>query len=209
LAGGRRTKRFKLGFAAGTVMLAITNVAEAQQLVSIGYPPFGSPLLSLPGAKPDNFLTLDQNAAQGAMIDLYKAIANDAGFQIRFLAFVAGNLPEALRSSKIDILHATLSAENKTVMELSQPIFADSEVLIASKTDTTSYKTYADLKGQIVGSRTGTIYEDDLRKNGFEVKSYVTTPELLKAVNAGEVKVAINTHCICSSGRSISKRADC
>jgi hypothetical protein len=38
------------------------------------------------------------------MIDLYKAIAKDAGFQVRFQAFVAGDLFGALTSGKVDVL---------------------------------------------------------------------------------------------------------
>ena len=34
------------------------------------------------------------------------------------------------------------------------------------------------------------------KKNGLKVRSYVTAPEIYKAVNAGEVKVAINTRYI-------------
>jgi polar amino acid transport system substrate-binding protein len=57
----------------------------------------------------------------------------------------------------------------------------------------TLYRTYADLKGQVVGSRSATVFEDDMKKNGIEVRSYITAPELYSAVNAGEVKVAMNT----------------
>jgi polar amino acid transport system substrate-binding protein len=168
-------------------------------VVRVGYAPFGSPLASLPGATPENYATLEPNSAQGALIDLYKAIANDAGFQVRFLTFVGGKLAEALSSGQVDILSMPISAENLKVMDMSEPILADSEVLIASKTDTTPYKTYADMKGQIVGSRTGTIYEDDLKRNGFEVKSYVTAPELYRAVNSSEVKIAINTRYVATA----------
>jgi len=189
-------KIISFGLTVGTAMLAIVDVIEAQQMVRVGYPPFASPIASLPGATPENYSTLDPNAAQGALIDLYKAIANDAGFQVRFLVFVGGELRGALASDKIDTLVAVHSAANKVVMDISDPIFAETEVLIANKNDTTPYRTYADLKGQIVGSRTGTIYEDDMKKNGLEVKSYVTAPELYKAVNTGEVKVAINTRYI-------------
>jgi len=136
------------------------------------------------------------NSAQGAVIDLYRAIANDAGFQLQFLALVSGGLPGALAAHKIDTFVSVSSLANKALMAISEPIFADSEVLIANKSDTTPYKTYADLKGQVVGSRTGSIYEDDMKKDGLEVRSYVTGPELYKAVNAGEVKVAINTRYI-------------
>jgi polar amino acid transport system substrate-binding protein len=193
------SRRTCLHLAAGAAALpAVSQIAKTQtvtdvQQVCFGYPPFGEPLAFLPGATPQNYSTLDSNSAQGAMIDLYKAIANDAGFQVRFQSFVAGDLAGALSSGKVDVLSAAISDRNQRVMEISEPIYADSEVLIAHKTDTTPYKTYADLKGQIVGSRTGTIYEDDLKKNGIEVRSYVTGPELYNAVNAAEVKVAINT----------------
>jgi ABC-type amino acid transport substrate-binding protein len=68
-----------------------------------------------------------------------------------------------------------------------------SEVLIAHTSDRTEYKSYSDLRGQVVGSRAGAIYEDDLRKAGLETKSYAAVPELFRAVNSGEIKVAINT----------------
>jgi polar amino acid transport system substrate-binding protein len=183
-------------------MPAVSRIARAQtvadvpRVVRVGYPPFGPPVTFLPAATPENYATLDPNSAQGAVIDLYKAIANDVGFQVQFLAFVSGQLPGALAAKKIDTLVWVSSPANKALMEISESIFADSEVLIANKNDARPYKTYADLKGQIVGSRTGSIYEDDMKKNGLKVRSYVTAPEIYKAVNAGEVKVAINTRYI-------------
>jgi polar amino acid transport system substrate-binding protein len=176
--------------------IASAQVADAPPAIRIGCPPFASPLASLPGATPENYSTVDPSLAQGAMIDLYKAIANDAGFQIRFIVFVGGQLSGALASNKIDMLYAAHSAANQAIMNISEPLFSDSEVLIANKRDTTPYRMYADIQGQIVGSRTGTIYEADMKKNGLQVKSYVTAPELYNAVNTGEVKVAINTRYI-------------
>jgi ABC-type amino acid transport substrate-binding protein len=176
--------------------IASAQVADGRHIVRVGCPPFASPLASLPDATPENYSTADPSLVQGAMIDLYKAIANDAGFQIRFLVLTAVQLPGALASEKIDMLFAAHSAAHQEIMNISDRIFSDSEVLIANKSDTTPYRTYADLKGQIVGSRTGTIYEDDMKRNGLEVKSYVTAPERYEAVNTGEVKVAINTRYI-------------
>jgi|SRR5215813_12339836 len=195
----RRFLRLAAGAAALPAVLRMAKaqtVANAPHVVRVGYPPFAAPLSFLPNATPENYATLNPNSARGAVIDLYKAIANDAGFQLQFLVFVAGELPGALASNKIDTLLSASSPAAKALMDISEPIFADSEVLIANKSDTTPYKTYADLKGQIVGSRTGTLYEDDMKKNGLEVRSYVTAPELYKAINAGEVKVAINTRYI-------------
>jgi ABC-type amino acid transport substrate-binding protein len=188
--------RRKLFIALGAGALAAPLFSFSQQqgkVWRIGYAPFGAPLYSLPSATPENYRTLDANAAQGAMIDLFKAIANDAGAQIQFLAFVAGEQAEAISSNKIDIRSAMISPENQKLMDISEPILNVGEVLIANKTDTTSYVSYSDLKGQVVGSRTGTISEADLKANGFELKSYASSPELYQAVNTGEVNVAINT----------------
>src|SRR5262249_25622596 len=190
LAGGAATLPAVLGKASAQV------VADVPPVVRVGYPPFASPLMFLPNATPENYANLNPSSAEGAVIDLYKAIANDAGFQLQFLVFVAAELRGALALHRIDTLLSVSSPSNKALMDFSEPIFADREVLIANTNDTTPYKTYADLKGQIVGSRTGTIYEDDMKKNGLEVRSYVTAPELYKAVNTGEVKAAINTRYI-------------
>lgn len=51
----------------------------------VGLAPFASPLNYFPGDTPENYRTLDANIAQGAMIDFYKGIAKDAGFQFQFL----------------------------------------------------------------------------------------------------------------------------
>jgi hypothetical protein len=118
-------RRSFLHLAAGAAALpAVLGTASAQvvadvpQVVRVGCPPFASPLASLPEATPENYSTLDPSLAQGAVIDLYKAIANDAGFQIRFLVFVGGQLPGALASDKIDTLYAAHSAANQAVMNI-------------------------------------------------------------------------------------------
>ena len=133
---------------AGALAVPFASFPQQQGKVwRVGYAPFASPLNSLPGATPENYRTLDANAAQGAMIDLYKAIAKDAGFRLQFLAFVAGELPEAISASKIDIRTVAISTENRKLMDISEPIFSDSEVLIAIKADTMPYTSYNDLKG--------------------------------------------------------------
>jgi polar amino acid transport system substrate-binding protein len=190
-------RRLVIALGAGALTAPFASLAQQQGKVwRIGYPPFGAPLYSLPGATPETYRTLDADAAQGAMIDLFRAIAMDAGVQAQFLAFVAGEMDDAIRSSKIDIRAAVISPENQKWMDISEPIFNAGEVLIANKIDTTSYASYGDLKGQVVGSRTGTVSEADLKANGFEVKSYATAPELYKAVDIREVNVAINTQFI-------------
>jgi polar amino acid transport system substrate-binding protein len=189
-----RRRKFVIALGASTFAAPMFSFAQQQAKVwRIGYAPFGSPIQLLPGATPENYRTMDANTAQGAMIDLLKAIAKDAGVQVQFLAFLAGELSEAIDSGKIDIRAVAFTNMDQKSMEISESILNDSEVLIANKADNTSYASYIDLKGLVVGSRTGTVSENDLKANGFDVKSYASAPELFKAVDTGEVKVAINT----------------
>src|SRR5437870_5392014 len=117
------TSRQFLNLAAGAAALPAMSriaraqtVADVQQVVRVGYPPFASPVASLPGATPENYATLNPNSAQGAAIDLYKAIANDVGFNVQFLVFVSGQLPGALASNKIDTLLWVSRPANKAAM---------------------------------------------------------------------------------------------
>jgi ABC-type amino acid transport substrate-binding protein len=118
-------RRNVLRLAAGAAALPASSriakaqaVTETQRVVRFGYPPFGEPLAFLPGATPQNYSTLDSNLAQGAVIDLITAIAKDVGFQVRFQAFTAGDLPGALSSAKVDLLFAATSDRNKAIMQI-------------------------------------------------------------------------------------------
>jgi ABC-type amino acid transport substrate-binding protein len=188
-----RSPRLILAITASLLVLAFSEAAVAQQVVKIGYAPFATPLNWLPGATPENYRTLDPNTGQGAMIELHKAIAKDVGFQIQFVSLVSGELPKALRSGTVDLRVVDASTEDRATTALTATVYNDSEVLIANRTDTAEYKTWTDLRGQVIGSRTGAIYEDELKKAGFEIRSYAAVLDLYNAVNDGVVKVAINT----------------
>jgi len=106
----------KLTFAtvlATATFLACGN-ANAQQVLKVGYPPFGAPLTSLPGATQDNYQTLDPSGtkAQGALIDLINAIGKDAGFQVQFVPVTVANSVAALTAKTVDI-YANLTLDNK------------------------------------------------------------------------------------------------
>jgi polar amino acid transport system substrate-binding protein len=188
----RRTLLAALG-ASTLVTPCISIGQQAGKVWRVGYAPFGTPLSFLPGATPQNYKTLDASTGQGAMVELQRALAKDIGYQIQFVALVAGELAEAIASNKIDIRTIAPMNLDQTFMDITQPVYNDSEVLIANKSDSTPYASYTDLRGMVIGSRAGTVSENDLKTNGLETKSYASFPEMLKAVESGEVKVAVNT----------------
>src|SRR2546423_644892 len=72
--------RLLSGVAVATFTSTIS--AGAEQAVRVGYAYANPPFASLPGGTPANYATLDPSGvmAQGAAIDLIRAIARDAGF---------------------------------------------------------------------------------------------------------------------------------
>jgi ABC-type amino acid transport substrate-binding protein len=98
--------KVKLGFVLWAIMLlSLAGPSSAEQLVRAGYPPFGAPLSSLPGATLDNYRTLDPSGtlAEGALIDLMNTIAKDAKLQVRFVMVPGAEQVTALNSNRIDL----------------------------------------------------------------------------------------------------------
>ena len=97
--------KVKFGFVLWAIMLpSLAGASSAEQLVRAGYPPFGAPLSSLPGATLDNYRTLDLSGtlAEGTLIDLTNAIAKDARLQVRFVMVPGAEQVAALNSNKIN-----------------------------------------------------------------------------------------------------------
>ena len=62
--------------------------------------------------------------------------------------------------------------------------------MVVSIDDNTPYKSFAELKGQVVGAQVGTVYIDFLKKNGdfAEVKVYDSLADILRDVSLGRIK---------------------
>jgi polar amino acid transport system substrate-binding protein len=200
-------KALRIVLAMGAAIFVSMSVTNAQQVLKVGYAPFNAPVTSLPGATPDNFRTLDPkvNVAQGALIDLLNAIAKDAGLQFQFIPVVAGEQVTELNAKKIDLMASSsgVTPENKSTIVVTAPIFNYSEALIVKKTDTKQYKTYEDLKGEVVGLQKGTVSAAALQKTGFfpNAKLYGSAPEIEKAVSDGQVKAGFSSSRISATYR--------
>jgi polar amino acid transport system substrate-binding protein len=214
---GDQVKAVKRGFVFGTGLLAGLAIADAQQAaLKVGYGALNAPTSSLPGATADKFDDVTGNKAQGALIDLVNAIAKDAGFQISFVPFGAGGhggsggngggygvggtgQTAALTGTDIDIIAgAPYSATDPGAagtlkFAVTKPVYTTSEALLAKKTDTVQYRTWPDLKGQVVGTLADTIADGPLQSSMLfkDVKTYMSLAQIAAAVNSGEVKAAI------------------
>jgi polar amino acid transport system substrate-binding protein len=198
---------FKLGFVFAAALLAGVGVASAQQqVIKVGYPPFGAPLAGLPNATTTNYKTLDPKGAmaQGAMIDLMNAVAKDAGIQIQYVGSTVGDQPADVAAHTIDmVVNANIgsASANAALYDIGMPIYSNGDVLIVKKSDTKQYKTWDDLKGLVAGVLKNTAEDGPTQSSGNfkEVKVYGDGDALNKAVSTGEVQAGISSSAIASS----------
>ncbi|HET9578862.1 MAG TPA: ABC transporter substrate-binding protein [Usitatibacter sp.] len=170
----------------GIALVAVATLAcgaMAQQTYKVGSTPTGVPF---------TFMDTKTQTIQGAMVDLITAIGQDQGFKVQVEATPFASLIPSLTTSKIDIISAAMliTPQRKEVVDFSDPVFPYPEGLILKADDKGTYRTLADLKGQVVGAQVGTVYVDFLRKNGefAEVKTYDSLADLIRDVGLGRVK---------------------
>ena len=169
--------------AVAALALAAVQPVAAQQVLKVGSTPTGIPF---------TFLDTKTNSIQGIMVDLITEIGKDAGFQVQIEPMQFSALIASLTSNKIDIISAAMfvTAARKEVIDFSEPFYTYGEGLLVPKTDTRSYASQEDLKGEVVGAQVGTAFVDALKKSGLfgEVRAYDTIPDILRDVNAGRLK---------------------
>jgi len=172
-------------FAAALVLscLACLSAKADDKVLKVGSTPTGIPF---------TFLDTKNNTIEGVMVDLIKAIGNDAGFKVEIEGMQFSTLIPSLTSNKIDIIAAAMyiTAPRKEVIDFSGPVYTYGEGLVVPKGDSKDYKAFADLKGETVGAQKGTAYVEPLQKTGLfpEVKIYDNIPSILADVNTGRLK---------------------
>lgn len=133
---------------------------------------------------------------KGLFVDLTNAVAKDAGLKVDFQAMTFADLIPALTGGKIDIIATVMAItpERKQQVDFSIPIYdGPTEAVVVLASDTTPYKTLADLKGLPVGTQKGSIQLALLQRTGgfSEIKTYDTTNEAWAAVASGAVTAAV------------------
>lgn len=159
----------------------LSSNAVAQQTLKVGSTPTGIPF---------TFLDTKTNSIQGIMVDIITAVGKDSGFAVQIEPMTFSTLIASLTSSKIDIIAAAMfiTAPRKEVIDFSDPIYSYGEGLLVSKNDTKEYKSFEDLKGEMVGAQVGTAFVEPLKKTFPEVKIYDTIPDIMRDVSAGRIK---------------------
>ena len=163
--------------------LALTTSVLAQPTYKVGSTPTGIPF---------TFMDTKTQQIQGAMVDLITAIGESQGFKVTVEATPFSALVPSLTSNKIDIISAAMliTPARLEVIDFSDPVFPYPEGLMVKADDNKTYKSLADLKGEVVGVQVGTVYVDFLKKNGefAEIKTYDSIADIIRDVGLGRIK---------------------
>jgi polar amino acid transport system substrate-binding protein len=125
-----------------------------------------------------------------------KAVAGDAGLPMEFVPLVAGDHGAALLKGDIDILTAgARTPELDAAAVFSEPTYTYAEGLVVKNGDARPYRTYEDLRGEVVGAQRGTPSAVSLQKIGIfaALKLYESGAELEQAVGDGTIKAGFDS----------------
>ncbi|WP_348755576.1 basic amino acid ABC transporter substrate-binding protein, partial [uncultured Aquincola sp.] len=137
----------------------------------------------------------DKAEIVGFTVDVLSAVAQKAGFEVKFVNTPWEGIFNALQQGDRDLLASsiTITDERKQTMDFSSPYF-DAVQLIAVKQSSKVAK-FDDLKKLKVGVQTGTTGDEVvtklLGKTSANVKRFESTPLALKELEAGGVDAVV------------------
>jgi polar amino acid transport system substrate-binding protein len=135
-------------------------------------------------------------ALSGVAVDLINAVAKDAGLRVEYQPMVFADLIPAVTSGKIDVIasNMAITPERAEKVDFSNTIYnPPTETVVVQASDTTAYRSLADLRGLPVGAQKGSIQLALLQRTGgfSEIKIYPTEKDAWDAVGSGQVKAAV------------------
>jgi polar amino acid transport system substrate-binding protein len=147
---------------------------------------------------PFTFLDVESGSPRGIMVDIVRAVGEDAGFttDVRILPFNA--LIPSLTSGRIHLIAAAMviTEARMEIVDFSEPVYSYGEALIVAASDATEYRTLDELRGKTVGAQVGTVYIDALQASGLfpEVKIYDSVADILRDVGVGRIEAGFGDH---------------
>ena len=172
------------------------NAAEQKKLivgVSAQYPPF---------------VFMNEGQIVGFEVDLVNILADNLGYNVQFEDMYFKELFSALKSRKVDIAIATISAtkERRKFVDFSYSYyFPELAVLTLEKNNINSIK---DLQGRTVATITGTVMEEFITRTlsvGRRIKlvTFSHMDFMLNALNKGEIDAIVVEDAVASYSEKV------
>ena len=137
--------------------------------ILIGSTAWGQQSLNAAGQDTKPWVLHDQNELSGVAVDLTRAVSKQIGTPMNYQTMVFADLIQAVDSGKIDVIatNMAITPEREQKVDFTRPYYnALPEALVAQSSNTTPYRTLADLKGFPVGAQKGSIQLSLLQKTG-------------------------------------------
>lgn len=131
---------------------------------------------------------------QGFDVDLMNAIAQSAGFQVKYQNMPFAGMIPALQTQTVDAAVAamTITAQRAKIISFSRPYFK-SGLAIATRTDNQNITNFASLKNKIIGVQIGTTGALKAKSlPGSEIRTFNDSPLTLQALINGNVDAVLN-----------------
>ncbi len=164
------------------VVLACLNLVNAKSLkvgTNASFPPFEF---------------VDKNSQiVGFDMDLLDAISKKVGFEYEIVNMGFDGLIPALKSGKIDMVAAGMSAteQRRKAADFTNPYYSTENVFL-KKVDNDSIKSKEDIKGKIVSTQLGTVQEIAMRElKDIKVSTMKDPFNVIMALKNGKVDVAV------------------
>ncbi|WP_226580708.1 glutamine ABC transporter substrate-binding protein [Halobacillus litoralis] len=130
---------------------------------------------------PFEFMDEESGEMQGFDIDLIKAIADEAGFNVEIESMKFDGVVAGMQSGRYDIGIAgmTITEERKETIDFSDPYY-DAGLMLAVNADNEEIQSEEDLAGKKVGTRSGTTSETYITENHPDAE-LITFPGIVEA----------------------------
>ncbi len=131
---------------------------------------------------------------QGFDIDLMNAIAQEAGFKVKYQNMPFAGMIPALQAQTIDAAVAamTITAERAKTISFSRPYFK-SGLAIVTRTDNQNITNFDHLKNKTIGVQIGTTGAQKAKSiPGAEIRTFNDSPLTLQALINGNVDAVLN-----------------
>jgi len=178
-------KAMKSLVAALVTTAALATAHAEQPVVKVG---------ATPSAVPFNFLDPQTNTLKGVMIDIAGAVGKEVGFTPEIAPMPFTSLVPALQTGKIQLISSAFARTpaRAEAVDFSEVVISYGEALIVPAKDATAYRSFADLKGKVVGVQVGTTYVEPVKSApGFkEVKLYDTMADMVRDISLGRLDAA-------------------
>lgn len=139
---------------------------------------------------PFSFIDMKTHELTGAMVDIARAVAAEAGFAVQMQVTAFSALIPSLTARKIDIISAAMlrTPAREAVVAFSAPVYAYGGAVAVRAGDTAANSSLSQLRGRRVGAQVGTRFVDQLASAGVEsVKTYDNLADCLRDLRLGRL----------------------